>query len=89
MAKKDECVAMYVDSMSWASDVKAVTSDSITANAGAVDCCIDAVRFGGIPGVVSRQHALSTHLAGHAHPTDTVPSHTAIPSVPPMPPYDP
>jgi hypothetical protein len=45
MAKKEEWVAMYVDSTSWARDVKAVTSDSSTAKAGAVDAWSDDVRF--------------------------------------------
>jgi hypothetical protein len=48
MAKKDECVAIYVDSTSWAREVNAVTRDSRTAKAGAVDACSDDVRFYGI-----------------------------------------
>lgn len=46
MAKKDEWVATYVDSTSCAREVKAVTTDSIIANAGAVDCCKDEDRLG-------------------------------------------
>jgi hypothetical protein len=46
MAKKEEWVAMYVDSTSCAREEMAPTTDSMTAKAGAVLACSEDERVG-------------------------------------------
>jgi len=77
-------VAIYVDSTNWARDVNAVTSDSITANAGAVVFCREEVRVGKPYESVSPTNleelegrkTLRTYFSGSTHVAYSIPSHS-------------
>jgi hypothetical protein len=78
---------MYVDSTSWARDVKAVTSDSSTAKAGAVDAWSDDVRFWRSANMRPRDTSGLPRLERPCHPLRILPYHIHLPFPSPYHPF--